>query len=232
MKLYEYQEEFLNSNEDHIVLNWCRGAGKNTAVAFYILKHKPKTVGCSPLIFRSLEKALFKMIDAFVSVRIMGNIIEVNHKTGHTSYVYNEQSSGRQYDLAVIDRITTTLVKDLAENCIVLMSENVNSSSFSYVLESLPKEKTKIINVDDKRAFKENAIFPENVINCILNVGLKQYYREFGILEKTKELSFSEFKKDALQSLQKQFLETPASKDTVMTRKTIMDMIKDIRELQ
>ncbi|MGM9988305.1 MAG: hypothetical protein ACI35O_13905 [Bacillaceae bacterium] len=46
------------------------------------------------------------------------------------------------------------------------------------------------------------------------------------------EMSFNEFKVEALKRLQKQFLGTTNTKDTVLTRKNILEMIKDLNEIE
>ncbi len=53
------------------------------------------------------------------------------------------------------------------------------------------------------------------------------------ILDKSplEDISFDQFRDSALQSLQKQFLDTSASKDTVMTRKNLLEMIKDLKSM-
>ncbi|KON87491.1 hypothetical protein AF332_12070 [Sporosarcina globispora] len=51
------------------------------------------------------------------------------------------------------------------------------------------------------------------------------------INENTKPISFEEFQSKALHKLQRQFLSIPDTKDTVLTRKNIVEMIKDLKEL-
>jgi hypothetical protein len=45
------------------------------------------------------------------------------------------------------------------------------------------------------------------------------------------EMTFKEFKIKAMQKLMKQFLSIPDTKDTVLTRKNIIEMIKDLNQM-
>ena len=47
----------------------------------------------------------------------------------------------------------------------------------------------------------------------------------------SSKMTFADFKKEALERLQQQFLATDNTKDTVMTRKNIIEMIKDLQTI-
>lgn len=235
MKLYEYQKELLNSEEKEIVINWCRGSGKDTAIAVYILENKPKKVVYLGHSFGSIESELINLTfeynfslqrlnrgDFKLTFNSSGKeiMIEVSHK--------EDNLSGKRVNLLIDDfKYIDADLKDVRyDKYIKIITNNVNNISTNSSL--------KYITVDYKRALKSEAISFELVLDYLLNNRIEAFYREMAISDKPKKgaMSFTDFAQQALQKLQKQFLDIPNTKDTVLTRKNIIEMIKDLVELQ
>jgi hypothetical protein len=78
----------------------------------------------------------------------------------------------------------------------------------------------------------EEGLYDSTIVRKLL-LEPKSFYRERAILSKEEQdtMDFGEFQGKALQKLMKQFLSIPDTKDTVLTRKNIIEMIKDLKQL-
>lgn len=233
MKLYEYQKELLESKEKEVVINWCKYAGKDRAVAVYILENKPNKVAYFgydvPCIKSELEnltyeynfsiedlnKEDFKLIFKSTGEEIFFETVSENTLTGKRVNLLIDDCSSREINLNNIQY----------DKYIKLLTKNVNNILTTNAL--------KHITVDYKRALKSEAISFDLVIDYLLNGKIDSFYREMALLDKPQEyqMSFTTFAQQALQKLQKQFLDIPSTNDTVLTRKNLIEMIKDIVEL-
>lgn len=232
MKLYEYQKELLNSEEDIIVANWCRGAGKDTAVAMYIVEHKPSVIAYHGYNQTGIEFALenlMKYENFTIEDRSFEGFKIVFKNTGRDltfqSLSENQLRGRKDIDLLIDGGEYREL--DFAgiefKKYIKLTTKN------AYSLKEIANSYK--ITVDYKRMIKENPDVVETVVKAAYNNA--RFFDEYDLLAKKPkgELTFLEFSNKALLKLQKQFLETPDTKDTVLTRKNIIEMIKDLREL-
>ncbi len=230
MNLYEYQKELIESKEKNITINWCRGAGKTTALAVYILEHYPKIVN-----YIKIGNGLIKLVNTLQSL----------------SFEYNckiNKLDERTYELLHDNGINTTLRATSFTyydgiRCNLLISDfnNINYSKIKYdkSITSITKNNFEVksrfedkrIVVDYKRMLKANPSNVDLVDDSFYDN--EQFLDEFAILNKKEEsLTFIDFRKKAMKKLMKQFLLTPDTKDTVLTRKNIIEMIKDLNGIK
>lgn len=232
MKLYTYQKELVNSKEDRILVNWARATGKDVGLAYYILENKPSRV-----LVNGLAYGLETLVESFKRMTLEYNY-EIEHRhfeititfngTGKKIYInYGSTSSSEVYDLTVnYNEYDAYRFKDVKGKYILATTLNVHESK-RYIEKSVFD---KVLNVDYKEALKENALDVDTIIESAQGT---RFYEQYALLDKkpSDEMSFNTFKEKALQKLQKQFLSIPDSKDTVLTRKNIIEMIKDLQQL-
>ncbi|PAD70537.1 hypothetical protein CHH83_01680 [Bacillus sp. 7586-K] len=235
MKLYTYQKELLNSKGNKIIINWCRGAGKDTALAYYIVEKKPSKVllAGDRCDYRSLKEHLDLLKDEYDYVIEVTNLEDfkiIFNKTGQQLIVSIENfpKDNVKYDLIISkDCYFYQFKKENFETLISSFTKNI------YKIDLSKYQDFKIINVDHKILVKENPKSIDAILESALTNG-QEFYREYAILDKPKKeyISNDEFRHKALQSLQKQFLSIGETKDTVLTRKNIIEMIKDLHEMK
>lgn len=230
MKLYTYQKELLNSDNNKVLMNWARGAGTNTALAYYILENKPNNV----LLYgmKHQYKTLIKYIESLQeefsfeidSKNLEDFTITFTQTDKKVEIIINDEIRGNlKYDLVINTDDFFKVEEDKYNKYILVTTRNAHDLK-GY-------EDYQIINVDHRVMIKENINFLDTIINAARNN--KRFFSEYAILDKPKneDLSFIEFKYKALQKLQKQFLSIDNTKDTVLTRKNIIEMIKDLDQM-
>ncbi|MCM3109862.1 hypothetical protein [Lederbergia lenta] len=233
IRLYEYQQELLSNEDDVVVLNWCRSSGLDTAIVLYILERKPKKVGIEfgcGVNLRSLNEALgvlSKNYDISFEFDLTHRITILFESTGEEIRIESAtRGVGASYDLIVTSPSNRHIPKDTRYlKRIITTCRNEHSYT--------KKKSIKYITVDYKRALNEGAITLDFIANYLLSFERKYFYSQLALMNEPKieSLSFNEFSEEAVQRLQKQFLDTPDTKDTVLTRKNIIEMMKDIKEM-
>ncbi|MEI2465087.1 hypothetical protein [Niallia taxi] len=234
MKLYTYQEDLMNNKADKIVINWCRGAGKDYAIARYILDKGINTVGIfGRFDFRSLINAFEGLKEQYnftIELTIENKLNRISVKESNRAIdlflLENKDKDLMYYDLIV----GHTYGKIECKKHIVALT--VNNHESSYKISTLELEDYNTHTVDYRVAMQEGVIKAEQLIHSALN-NQKDFYREYALNDKyiEEKMEFREFTSAALLRLQKQFLSTSDTKDTVLTRKNIIEMIKDIKEM-
>jgi hypothetical protein len=232
MKLYSYQKKLLNSKCNKVLMNWCRGAGSDTALASYILEQKPQNtllLGDSFEYRGLIESLRFLSKDYNVTVETKDkfNYLLTFTQTDKTIFIKGTYkiSDNFKYDL-IINKCNWNNDPNEELFSKYILSLTINNSNLNGKYNDFDK-----IIVDHKMMLKEDITNLDSVLFSAINS--KNFYREYAILDKPKEneISFSDFQQKALQSLQKQFLNTRDSHDTVLTRKNIIEMIKDLKQL-
>lgn len=234
MKLYSYQEKLVNSKSDRILVNWARGVGKDTAVFAYILEHKPKTVSMDRFTYWNMQDHLRDNKPEGSEVVINESYINIKHLKNDTQTIISrdditDDNKTENYDLIVFRQLWTLEKRIKSKKAIKVITENLHSYTDR---EKEMYSDYEVIEVDYKDALKENAISIDKVIEFAMEDS-DSFYRQFAIKDKPKKVkvNFDQFKEEALQRLQAQFMNTNDSKDTVLTRKNIIEMIKDLKEI-
>lgn len=232
MKLYSYQEKLVNSKSDRILVNWARGVGKSTGIFAYILEHKPKTVSMDSFTYWNMQDHLRDNKLADSQVVINESYINVKHLKDDTQTIISRDditndNKTENYELIVFRNLWTLENKIKSKKAIKVITENISSYSDREMYSGY-----EVIEVDYKDALKENAISIDKVVEFAMEDS-DSFYRQFAIKDKPKKVkvNFDQFKEEALQRLQAQFMNTNDSKDTVLTRKNIIEMIKDLKEI-
>jgi len=231
MKLYTYQEELLKSKADKIVINWCRGAGKEFAIARYIIE---KDINKVAVLWSSNAKSLVNVFKELsnqynfeVESLLENKLIKIKFTQSNRVIELHTLSSSQieleDYDLVV----GASYEKIKCKKHIVPKTRNIHEK----YIEKYSDEYL-FHTVDYKAAMAENALDIERLIQDNIN-DTESFYREYALKDKyiKKEMDFRDFTKEALKRLQNQFLNIADSKDTVLTRKNIIEMIKDLKEM-
>lgn len=242
VKLFDYQQEVLDSEAKDIYLNWARGMGKTFTVAWYIIKKRPETVAYNGRKSDLEEK--FKEIkdsgyffENNIAISIINGDIVLEFHDSFKVKIINIRDKSQDVleymnpDLYVFEDSIIGISNYSPK--IVTGSRNVNDSIQGMATRSL-NEESLVSNKDYKLAPK-GFYDLQNVVDVALKDS-NGFYDNYAILDKNHEeeqkMYFHEFQDKALQSLQKQFLDTEVSKDTVMTRKNLLEMIKDLNQLK
>ena len=233
MGLYTYQEELQNIKEEKIVINWCRGAGKDYAIARYILDKGIKKVGVfGRFEIKSLLSAFEELKEEYnlsIESILEGNLNRINNsnKVIELYLLSTTETKLENYDLVIGHTYKEIECKKH------IISTTTNKYTGSYFLSDLESRKYQILTVDYREAISVGAINNESVVQSALQNNSNSFYREYALNDKVSEevMEFDEFTEAALLRLQKQFLSTSDTKDTVLTRKNIIEMIKDIKEM-
>lgn len=234
-KLYEYQLELLNSKEKEVEINWCRGAGKDFALAMYIIEHKPSYVLWDTYPFASY-------VDVKEHLQMLQKEFNFSFEPiNREDYKLHFLTTGKEVQVKRLGLSNTR--KEYCDLLIVDLNRYQKHQEIEY--NRLIKVGTKntydekykanTIVVDYKRAVKGGLLNLGALVELLLDVdNHASFYRDYALLDKPKgnNMSFDNFATQSLQKLQKQFLNTADTKDTVLTRKTILDMIKDLVNLQ
>ena len=236
MELYTYQKELLNSTGKKVYVNWSRGAGLDTALATYILEKKPEKVllyGHS-FDYRGLKDCIEASSEDY-HAKIM-NEIETKE------LLLQFEKTGQAIRISI-----TANVSELEAVDMVIIHESNYMDDLKYLNEN--SKKLFVIgkgNIHDKQFgeydgtsivdYKTHVNEDITALDVLLDAVTKgdNFYNEYAILNKPKEnvMSFGDFRKQALQKLQNQFLKTSDTKDTVLTRKNIIEMIKDLHAIK
>lgn len=237
MKLYTYQKELVNSKGKNVYINWSRGAGLSTAIAHYIVENKPKRVLYNDYMEIRQLLAYFEELKSEYGFKVKLNnslrSIDLHFPKTDMEITIQENCYYDKYDLLisesnVVQKANGELgdIRSInAETKFTIKRGNIhNQKDFSgYDFTS---------TVDYKKGISEGQLKINKIIEFSQS-DENSFYEEYAILDKPKEdaMTFESFKSRALQKLQKQFLNTPDTKDTVLTRKNIIEMIKDLKTI-
>lgn len=241
IKLYDYQKEIVKYEGNEIFIDWSRGMGKTFTVVNYIVEHRPKSVFYEGFIkdikskFDEIKKGDRDFENSLLSYEANNDKITLKYTNGQETKVIfgsslsNESYKYRSFDLHITE--DNSWCENIAsEKVIVTCSINVFSKMF--------KTRRELVKDDAFESIRDYRNAPNGYYNIHKLVEdssryTKGFYRDMAILDKSplEDISFDQFRDSALQSLQKQFLDTSASKDTVMTRKNLLEMIKDLKSM-
>lgn len=235
MKLYTYQEQFINDVKEgkSVVCNWARGGGKTLAVVKMLLDVRPEKITYSSYDGLRLLKEKIKELleldgrydELIKRIYSSEDRITIEFHSGEVVRILSESQRGLPETEYTIyeDKIPRDIDKDKNKYIIMMTKNNYN--------KELQKRFSNVIETD-----------VYDLINCGLydhdflreNSSSKYFYYEWAIKSKTPEgnkVSVLDFKDQALQRLMRQFLDTADTKDTVLTRKNIIEMMKDLKEI-
>jgi hypothetical protein len=229
MKLYTYQEELLNDvkNGESVVCNWARGAGKTFMFSMILLKNKPSNVlyvGFDLIEIGNKINEILRLdeytANTIKSLRTIKNEIKISFRDGSEVFITKDGSILDCVDYVFYDSYHRP-EKETKEKYVVMMTKNNGKKQLQQNYDC------KISEVD---------IF--NLVECGLydnsfareHISDNRFLDEWAIKSKkpNEDISFKEFKEKAQQRLQNQFLTIGDSKDTVLTRKNLIEMMKDL----
>lgn len=236
IKLTTYQEEMVNvlRNGESVVCNWARGTGKDVALAHAILSMVSQKVvlvnkmygieSLVELMSSTIKKDLW--LQAYVvSFTANDKKIEIKFSNGFEIEVTEDYNLIDDNTLVYFeDHMPHKFVTNPPKQFVFMTTQN----NYGEKLQS--NFSCRVIDVDIFAAVREGIIDEKFVRD---NMAQPQFLNEYAILCKKSEydISFHEFQAQALKRLQRQFLMTRDSHDTVLTRKNIMEMIKDLKQL-
>lgn len=227
MKMYKHQKELLESKEDKIIVNWPRGSGKDAAIMFLLGENKYKNVymPCSKFTLKRFFNKLVSNIEEIdyrkireIDHNVTESTIILTFLDGTESTIHSSWSSGN-VDLLLLNNEEPDYYEQ--SNAIKTISF-VTTNNYDKHLESNYKE-YKVFNIDYRDLMDESILHIDTLISSARG---KYFYKEYAIKDNEPEIELDDFKYKALQRLQKQFLDTADTKDTVLTRKNLLDMIR------
>lgn len=240
MKLYTYQKDLVNS-KGKVYVNWSRGAGLTTALAHYILENTPEKVLCPKYDdrteFYDLRHKLYELKNEYkfnVDTNFEDDTTVIKF-AGKQITLYEDSDMEKHFDLYICKSDILLKPGQFRE----ITGKPITSNTTLYVNRDNIHDRTDFTGydsksvVDIKETIANGQISLETLVDIISESG-KSFYREYAILNEPKEtkVKFNSFKELALQKLQKQFLDTSDTKDTVLTRKNIIEMIKDLQSIE
>ncbi|WJV20842.1 hypothetical protein QU593_10530 [Rossellomorea marisflavi] len=238
---YTYQEELINEVKkgNSVVGNWARGAGKDFTLARILFELKPKKVLYVDDRYnggRFLNESIKELMDTDKESRSsvekveyskFHNKLTVEFRTGELIEVMFEFTKTSKWTLDLI------LFNDYFHDTFsgsgvpyVFMTTKNNSDS-----ELQKQHKCRVIEVDIYDLLGEG-YYSKDMARKLPNN--KAFYQKWGILSsipKREKVTVVDFKEEASKKLMNQFLDTPDTKDTVLTRKNIIEMLKDLKQI-
>jgi hypothetical protein len=259
VELKPWQKEFVESNEKEIILNWCRGAGTTFSLMAKIIEKKPSTVlFCSNIGLKYLKYKLDEMVK-LCNLKLDDYILLNTHKMkityldGNETNIYtssiqsNIEMIPNEIDWIVFDK-TLPYKMDYQSKQVVSL---LNINNYDHKLQRLCPN-SKIIEVDSTMALKEGLLSEKWIKKTKDDIenenDLTNYYdelellsppldnlvyppntRKYDIYNSIPVESHNKFLVDTLINLQNEYDNISCSKDTVLTRKNLLDMIMDLQ---
>lgn len=253
VKLFDYQEEFINAKEKLVIGNFARGLGKTFSLVNKIIKEKPKRVlWISPsyricannfhINIRNIENISYDVIKGYANIEYNYNL---KNKTFIKFIGINESVKGEKADLVIIEDCifeNDKIIKDLYSICnckqiIYTLTENNSDKHLNKMYYN-----ARIIEVDGFTAINKN-VFNLNK-SKLFDMDDESYFNEFAILDDKNSDKFAtildffkEYKsktnwfKEKIKELQNEYDSTPRCKNTLMTRKDIINLMETISAL-
>ena len=236
MELYQYQKDLVIGREERVYVNWARGAGLTTALKELILNRRVelKSVAFDERLFVEMKN----VIDELKKDASQDPNFKIVHsgKSGDYSLIVNP-SSPRPKIISIQHHLLMNNKPDLLiesyyknKTPIDGVRKLISIDRGNTFEKKIPNHYDRKIIVDYKTAF-ENKCYTIDYIIEQARENLN-FYKEFAIKDNpNRVLAFDNFRELAIQKLQYQFLKTTDTKDTVLTRKNIIEMIKDLKSI-
>ncbi|TYS56318.1 hypothetical protein FZC83_01745 [Rossellomorea marisflavi] len=239
IKEFTYQNELINEvrKGKTVVGNWARGAGKTFSLARVLFEVKPRKV----LYFSDSSRGIWELGErigellssdedlknSLSSYNISSNKIDFKFYTGETVVVLpGKNSEGiRNVDYVFFDNIFDEKLSYIGSQYVLVTTQNNHNKNLQHA------HRCKVIDVDIFDLVVDKIYGKDFVREVMSN---ESFFKEWGILNEFKSrdsLSVNDFKEEASRKLMKQFLDTPYTKDTVLTRKNIIEMLKDLKQI-
>lgn len=253
VNLTKWQKEFIESNDKEIILNWCRGAGTTFSLMIKILRKKPQTVlfysnrslNALHNKINEIKKFIADINLSIDSMFLFSNKLQIIYKDKTRTTIYIPDNSNKDDILnhvhyIIFDGCLPYVIDYKANQTISLL----NINNYDKKLQKLCP-KSKIIEVD----YSDEDIRGKKYLNTVKqNIktehDLITYYNEYELLSKPLDnlISYPDTRRqlieqsiqitpdnmfliDTLINLQNEYDNTPCNKDTILTRKNLLDMI-------
>jgi hypothetical protein len=243
VKLYNYQEKLVEEvrQGNSVIGNWARGAGKDFALGYIVVKVRPRK-----MIYVERNSGDFGNLRFAVEEVMRLEEMQEKIKGFHSSYdklsleLHNGESvevlryvegvNFNNTDYVIFNNQLPTPLPNFPDS--LVKQETISLTTLNNHNNRIQNNyHSKVIEVDGFELLANGQLVGKNAKD-MLEYG--NFYNEFAIKSNPKnkdEISFTDFKYKAMQKLMNQFLKTPDSKDTVLTRKNIIEMIKDLESI-
>ncbi|AJA41378.1 hypothetical protein AXJ14_gp059 [Geobacillus virus E3] len=247
MKLYDYQREIIESNENKIMMNWARCNGKTYTIANYIKEKRPKEVLWANFAnkLNNLQEKfneLLHMDDEFKnslsSFKLSNQEIYFKYHDGsytkikllnrHELKDFYQYEIKKKVDLIVYDDCYPFDTGYVADKIICSITEN---NYDKHLQQSYPDF---FISEKDYRTALDVGLMTNEIIQRIKEENPEQFLKEFAILDSLYGDSFVDlnlFVTKTIRQLIYEYERIPSANNTVLTRKNIIEMIKTLKEL-
>jgi hypothetical protein len=246
-KLYDYQKEVIESNENKIIMNWARCNGKTWTIANYIKEKKPREVlwaNFASKLNNLQEKfnELLHMDDEFKnslsSFRLSNQEIYFKYHDGsytkikllnrHELKDFYQYEIKKKVDLIVYDDCYPFDTGYVADKIICSITEN------NYDKHLQQKFSDFYISETDYRDALRNNLISNEIIERLKEDNKEKFLKEFAILDSLYEINLNNlelFATKTIKDLINEYEKIPKANNTILTRKNIIEMIKDLKQL-
>jgi len=257
MEYFDYQQEVPMGLKLHknLILNWSRGLGKTFTLAKLVLDKRPKNVlyirnnnnnsliGITENIKQILMEKnndYLKNINGIQYGRKCVNIkwgkekeiCNYSNYNDNQTNIYNyydcenlqEQFQNIRYDYVFFDNILPYLISDLKYNRSI---STITMNNFDKKLNTLYSQNYLILEADYKEGIKNN-LYRGLELTDMNKENQSRWYSEFAILDDPCKKISDNSLIDILSKLEKELNYMPYNKDTVLTRKNLLEMILSI----
>jgi hypothetical protein len=240
VKLFDYQEKLVEEvrQGNSVLGNWARGAGKDFVLGYIVVKVRPRK-----MIYVERNSVDFEKLRFAVEEVIRLEDMQSHIKNFHSSYNklrlelhngelvevlrYVNGVNFKNTEFVIFNNQLPTILPDFPDS--LVRQETISLTTLNNHTNKIQNNYlSKVIEVDGFELLANGQLTSKNAKD-MLEYG--DFYNEFAIKSSSTnkdEISFLDFKHKAMQKLMNQFLKTPDSKDTVLTRKNIIEMIKDL----
>lgn len=198
LRLFDYQQEVVDSKEEEIICNWSRNLGKDYTLLCKILKDKPNRVlwvGDFCLIGDKISEILnfSNLKDSMKLLYISKDNIRIKHP--YSPRVINIRKYTGEYDkeevdLIVFNNILPYKIKNIKSKQIISM---ISINNCDRKLQKLfPNLK---IREQGKDTLLKHQLVPESILELMKEDSSSKYYNEFDILSNPQGITKYEQKK-------------------------------------
>lgn len=241
IKNFTHQEELINEARkgNSVVGNWVRGAGKTLVLAKILLEVKPRKVIYSSISkygLREISEKVDELLNLDTNLKntiskyfLSFSKLEIEFHTGEVVTVIpsNHSEGVRNVDYVFFNNFFDEKLSSIGKEYVLVTTQN------NYNMRLQSEHCCKVIDFDIYDLI-ESGLYGKDFARSI--AANDSYFNEWAILNKIPRDSdcretIIDFKKEASEKLMKQFLSTPDTKDTVLTRKNIIEMLKDLKQI-
>jgi hypothetical protein len=241
IKKYKYQEELINEvrKGKSVVGNWSRGGGKDFTLVRILFELKPKKVlyvddryNGAQFLYEKINELIDMDEDTRFKVEKVDyskfhSKITIEFRSGELIEVVSEYTNAVKWtlDYIIFNGYFDNTIRRIGVPYVYMTTQNNSDARLQ------KQHNCKVVEADIYDLLEEG-YYDKGMVRKLPTS--KSFYEQWAILNKIpkrEKVTVGDFKEEASKKLMNQFLDTPDTKDTVLTRKNIIEMLKDLKQI-